>query len=172
MHTPKRLFLQKPNFPSRSQLLIHRLSTLRRRRLSTPSVIRTRRHLVLQWYRRRTAIHLLLDVGTELDVLVEIADVAGDVVVGFEGEGDEGHEADCEPLPASSLSLVNPPCSSVRWGGCVGETLPSFGDFAAEVAAVLALHCDVLVACEEGLEGWGWLVWRSCDRFGMRANVL
>jgi hypothetical protein len=33
-------------------------------------------------------LHLLLDIRALSDVLVEVADVAGDVVVGLEGEGD------------------------------------------------------------------------------------
>jgi hypothetical protein len=43
---------------------------------------------------RARVVHLLLDVRSLPDVLVEVADVAGDVMVGFEGEGDEGDEAD------------------------------------------------------------------------------
>jgi len=35
------------------------------------------------------AIHLLLNVGPEFDVLVKVADVAGDFVVGLEREGDD-----------------------------------------------------------------------------------
>lgn len=44
----------------------------------------------LHGYVTVTAIHLLLHVGSEFDVLVEAADVAGDFVPGFEGEGYEG----------------------------------------------------------------------------------
>jgi hypothetical protein len=51
-------------------------------------------------------IHLLLDVRPLPDVLVEVADVAGDVVVGLEGEGDERDEADGEPFPVEKLRLV------------------------------------------------------------------
>lgn len=43
--------------------------------------------------------HLLLYVGSVFDVLVEVADVAADFLVGLEGEGDERQEAECEPLP-------------------------------------------------------------------------
>lgn len=42
---------------------------------------------------------LLLHVGSVLDVLPEIADVAADFLVGLHAEGDHGDEAECEPLP-------------------------------------------------------------------------
>jgi hypothetical protein len=35
---------------------------------------------------------------------------------------------------------------------CEIENLPSLGQFTGEVAAVGALHCDVLIAGEEGVE--------------------
>lgn len=60
--------------------------------------------------------------------MVELTDVAADVLVGLEAEGYDRNETEREPLPA----LV---------------------DSCAEVAAVLALRCDVLVAFEEGGEG-------------------
>ena len=80
------------------------------------------------------ALHLLLHIRPVLDVLPEIADVAADLVVGLEAEGDERDEAEREPLPALQ-------------------------DAPAEVAAVLALHCDVLGAFEGGLEGCGVFSW-------------
>jgi hypothetical protein len=58
------------------------------------------RRAILHRNRRLPGVlHLLLDVRPLPDVLVEVADVAGDVVVGLEGEGDEGDEADGEPFP-------------------------------------------------------------------------
>ena len=45
------------------------------------------------------ALHLLLHVGAVLDVLPEVADVAADLVVGLEREGDDGDEAEGEPFP-------------------------------------------------------------------------
>jgi hypothetical protein len=50
---------------------------------------------------RTGMFHLLLDIRALANVLVEVADVAGDVVVGFEGEGDERDEADGEPFPVA-----------------------------------------------------------------------
>ena len=66
------------------------------------------------------------------DVLVELADVAADVFIGFNAERDHGNETKREPLP-------------------------SFVDASAVVTAVLALCCDVLVAFKERGEGCtGW----------------
>jgi hypothetical protein len=63
--------------------------------------------LILHRYRRSTAIHLLLDVRSVLDVLVEAADVAGDLVPGFEGEGDNRDEAEGEPFPVLKESACD-----------------------------------------------------------------
>lgn len=46
------------------------------------------------------------DVGPVLDVLVEIADVAAYFMVGLEGEGDDGDEAECEPFPGEERGLA------------------------------------------------------------------
>jgi hypothetical protein len=54
-----------------------------------------------------TPLHLLLHVRAVLDVLPEIADVAADLVVGFEAEGDEGDEAEGEPFPVRIDQQVN-----------------------------------------------------------------
>lgn len=70
----------------------------------------------------------LLHVGPVPDVLPEVTDVAADLLVGLEAEGDDGDEAEGEPLPALHGAR-------------------------AEVAAVLALHGEVLGASELGLEG-------------------
>lgn len=77
-----------------------------------------------------TALHLPLHIRPILDILPEIADMAADLVVRLEAEGNQRDEAEGEPLPA-------------------------LHDAAAEVAAVLALHGDVLGAFEGGLEGCG-----------------
>jgi hypothetical protein len=45
------------------------------------------------------ALYLLLHIWSVLDVLMEIADVASNILVWFEGERNEWHEAECEPLP-------------------------------------------------------------------------
>jgi hypothetical protein len=67
------------------------------------------------------------------DVLVELADVAANVLIGFETERDNRNKTKCEPLP-------------------------SFVDARAVVTAVLALCGDVLVAFEERGEGYtSWL---------------
>jgi hypothetical protein len=75
-----------------------------------------------------TSFHHVLDVGSVFDVLVELADVAADVLIRFEAERDYWNETEREPLP-------------------------SFVDARAVVAAVLALCGDVLVAFEERGEG-------------------
>ena len=49
--------------------------------------------------------------------------------------------------------------------GIHGCSLPSLHDLACEIAAVLTLHCDVLVALQQGLESTGdALAWelQSC----------
>ena len=76
-----------------------------------------------------TSFHHVLDVGSVFDVLVEFADVAADVLVGLEAEGNYWNETEREPLP-------------------------SFVDARAVVTAVLALCGDVLVAFEERGEGY------------------
>ena len=73
---------------------------------------------------------LCLNVWTILDVLPKVADVTAELLVWLERERYDGNEAEGEPFPA-------------------------LHDAPAEVAAVLALHCDVLGAFEGGLEGWG-----------------
>lgn len=71
----------------------------------------------------------LLDVRTVLYVLKEVADVAAELLVRLEAEGDDGDEAEGKPLPA----LQGP-------GGVV--------------AAVLALEGEVLGTFEGGRECW------------------
>ena len=66
-------------------------------------------------------VDLLLHIRAILDVLPEVADVASDLLVRLERERDHGDEAEGEPFPA-------------------------LHDAAREVAAVLALHGDVLGA--------------------------
>lgn len=77
-----------------------------------------------------TALHLLLHIRPILDVLPEIANMAANLMVRLQAERNKRDEAEGEPFPA-------------------------LHDAPAEVAAVLALHCDVLGAFEGGLEGWG-----------------
>jgi hypothetical protein len=50
--------------------------------------------------RRATSFNLLLHIGSVLDILAKVADMAPDFLVGFEREGDDGDEAECEPFPA------------------------------------------------------------------------
>lgn len=88
--------------------LLRRLILLIRRRLirrlagmlSIPA-LRRLLSLILQRYlcSSCSSIHLLLYVRPVLDVLFELADVAGYGVPGFEAEGDERHEAEGEPFP-------------------------------------------------------------------------
>lgn len=49
--------------------------------------------------RRLPIAHLLLDVRAVLDVLIEVADVAADFLVGLQREGNDGDEAEGEPFP-------------------------------------------------------------------------
>jgi hypothetical protein len=51
--------------------------------------------------RRLAVAHLLLHVRAVLDVLVEVADVAADLLVRLQREGDDGDEAEGEPFPGS-----------------------------------------------------------------------
>lgn len=55
--------------------------------MTSPSLIAT---LILHGYilSASSSVHLLLHIGPVLDVLVESANVAGDIVIRFEGEGD------------------------------------------------------------------------------------
>jgi hypothetical protein len=65
--------------------------------------------------------HLLLHVGTVLDVLVEVADVAPDLLVWLEREGDNGYEAEGEPFPVQADELVCVLCVCVCVCVCVCE---------------------------------------------------
>ncbi len=77
---------------------------------------------------------------------------------GLEGEGDEGDEAEGEPFPVAlwSVHCIVGLAVVMGGGGRVVEraarALPVLDDFTSEVAAVLTLDCDVLVACEGGAE--------------------
>jgi hypothetical protein len=75
-----------------------------------------------------TSFHHVLDVGSVLDVLVELADVAADVLVGLETKWNNRDKTKRKPLP-------------------------SFVDARAVITAVLALCGDVFVAFEERGEG-------------------
>jgi len=90
--------------------------------LELRATVPTRRP-ALHWYRlSASAIHLLLYVGSEFNILRKPAYVgAVDFVPRFEGKGNYRHEAQREPLP----SLI---------------------DLRRIVTAVLALHRDVLIA--------------------------
>lgn len=99
-------------------LLVYRLSTvpmrrllrwwLLHRRLPIPPL---RRPLVLhRYWLRSTTGHLLLHVRSVLDVLIESANVAGDVVVGFKAERDERNEAQREPSPVACVSACKQVC--------------------------------------------------------------
>lgn len=84
-------------------------------------------HRYTAFHLSTTHPHLLLHVRAVLDVLAEMAYVAADFFVGFYGEGDYGHEAECKPLPSLQYS-------------------------SRDVAAVLALDREVFRAGERGLE--------------------
>ena len=75
-----------------------------------------------------SSFHHVLHVRSVAQILVELTDVAADVLVGLEAEGNYWNETEREPLP-------------------------SFVDARAVVTAVLALCGDVLVAFEERGEG-------------------
>jgi hypothetical protein len=84
-------------------------------------------------------IHLLLYVGSILDVLSKFADVAEDFVPWFEGKWYDRYETECKPLPMRVVSGV------VRegGGGDMEEVYrPSFRDLSREVAAVLTLYLN------------------------------
>ena len=68
---------------------------------------------------------------------------------------------------------------SLVWNGVVGWVgrwwwgSPVLDDFTGEVAAVLALDCDVLVACEGGAEVWKVAVsWWSSGSVGGRLRTV
>lgn len=116
--------------PVSSRLLILRLTTLRILLLLMVSLIPTLRSSLHGYLLpSAAALHHVLHVWPVPQVLVEAADVATDVFVWFETKGYHGYETEREPFPA-------------------------FVHARAEVAAVLALRSDVLVAFEKGLEGW------------------
>jgi hypothetical protein len=79
-------------------------------------------------------LYLLQHIRPILDILSEMANMAPDLLVGFQAKRDNGHEAKGKPFPA-------------------------LRDAPREVAAVLTLHGDVFGAFEGGVEDWGgWLV--------------
>jgi hypothetical protein len=49
---------------------------------------------------RAASLNLLLNIGSVLDILAEVANVASDLFVRLEREGDDGDEAKREPFPA------------------------------------------------------------------------
>lgn len=85
--------------------------------------------LLLRHCAAATSRQHLLHIRAVLDILPEIADVATDLPIGLEAEGDDGDEAECEPFPALHRA-------------------------GAEVAAILALHGEVFGAGELRLERW------------------
>ena len=103
------------------------------------------------------ALHLLLHIRAILDILPEIADVAADLLVGLERERDNRDEAECEPFPGcvSTLSTCRRKCGVYPLrGGCEvrRKDVPPLHHAPGEVAAVLALHGDVLCALELAVE--------------------
>jgi len=82
-----------------------------RRRLTVPP-LRRARLLVVHRDGLALSVHLLFHVGPLLDVLMAVADMAIDLVPGFEREGYDGHETQREPLPAQCAS-VRRVCGSV-----------------------------------------------------------
>lgn len=50
------------------------------------------------------SIHLLLNVGSEFDVLVEVADMAGNVLVGLKAKWDNRNETKRKPSPIAERS--------------------------------------------------------------------
>ena len=104
----------------------------------------------------RTALHLLLHIRTVLDILPEIADVATNFLVRLERERDNRDEAERKPFPRFVSR-----CDIRIVEGKGYEDVPSLHHSTGEVAAVLALHCNVFCAAELRLEGWRALVVRS-----------
>ena len=116
--SPKQIWylrITTPPTPQRhagsSVLLVLRLGRLLVRIARIPTLRRVSSSLVLQGYllsgttstsssSSSSSVHLVLHVRSVLDVLMEVADVAADIVVWLEGEGNDGDEAEGEPLPA------------------------------------------------------------------------
>lgn len=101
--------------------------------------------------------------GDVLDVLVEVADVAADLLPWLEREGNYGHEAEGEPLPVGNWSVgLCDICGLIKRTGRARATprastkwdAPALVDVTREIAAVLTLTRDILVALEARGEGW------------------
>jgi hypothetical protein len=92
--------------------------------------------------------NLCLHIRAVLDILSKVADVAANLRVRLQREGDQGHEAKGKPFPA--LRHLR---AEVSWG-FFDEGWGRRAYAAGEVAAVLALHGYLLCAFEGGVEDW------------------
>ena len=86
-------------------LLVLRLLLLRVRIATVPALRRPILKRYLSLSLPGASFHLLLYVGSILDVLVEMADMAADVVVGFEAKRYDRDEAEREPFPIEAVSF-------------------------------------------------------------------
>jgi hypothetical protein len=90
--------------PSHSSLVLRH--PLRRRSIPIPALLPTMHHNRRLLSRAsRSSINLLLHIRAVLYILAEIANVAAHLLVRLEREGDNGHEAECEPFPALGYLL-------------------------------------------------------------------
>lgn len=63
--------------------------------------------LIVHRYTLPAALHHVLHIGSLLDILVSVADVAGDFMPRLEGEGNDWDEAECEPFPDIQRQVVS-----------------------------------------------------------------
>lgn len=102
------------------------------------------------WLPSSSSLHHVLHVWSVAQILVELTDVAADVLVGLEAERNHWREPSVTRVNCVVLrNAVHTRNETER------EPLPALVDSRAEVAAVLALRCDVLVAFEDGGKGVG-----------------
>ena len=136
------------------------LLLLGRRALLSPTLMGARLLLAL---RRGAAIVPLrgsgavghgLDVGPLLEGLVEVADVADDVLVPRYGEGDNGLSLSVSAYPLEEGGRgMTERAQNQTYDEAKGEEGPALEDAAGHVAAVVALAGQALVAGEFLFEG-------------------
>jgi hypothetical protein len=134
-------------------------------------ILPRRRTSLTTWRTHRIALrllseaHLLLYVWSIFHVLVEVADVAADVFVGFQRERNQGNEAEGKPLPKMNQSARG--LGRVRL-----MTVPSFVAVSGHVTAVLTLYCQVFGTRKAACECYSWSArlavsgWSSGGRSG------
>lgn len=101
----------------KQSLILHGALALAGR--SSASSIPTLWWPVMHWYTLAGAgvVHLLLNVGSVLDVLMEAADMAAHIVIWLHAERDDGDKTECEPLPVVLVSSSSLRIATLRRAG-------------------------------------------------------